>query len=348
MCARFINDTNKVVGIHESGTYGFQEAGAEGAAGSTFWMGQVMENSITDEQNYIESRYMGTATQNYDSMEDGPRDVTGTLTLHPHDMRFLFWAIGSTVEVSGATATTATHAVSEVNSDVWQSPFTSGTGTHPAPMSFTIEDSKQSPGTGRNFIRTLNGCVIDTCTLTLTQGEKASMEVSYIAQSLIPSSGTTTTLVNSGTQALTPYLWSDAILTIAGSTMDTANEITFEVARNTVAPHYVNGSRVIGTPYHTNRNYTLNITKDLDGLDSMWLYEQYYRGGSSFNATLDLNADIAAIGSKHTIIIMSGCRITAMDNPSTADEGTTETTIEVRPQSVTGSSFDRTHLYNPF
>ena len=76
-------------------------------------------------------------------MEKGVKDVTGTLTLHPHDMRYMFYAIGSIVEVSGATLAEASHGVSEVNSNVWQSPFTSGTGTHPAPMSFTLEDSKQ-------------------------------------------------------------------------------------------------------------------------------------------------------------------------------------------------------------
>jgi hypothetical protein len=345
--ARFISDYNKVVGIHESGTYAVQETGAVGAAGSTFWIGQVTENSIENAQNHIETKYMGTASRSFDSIILGPNDVTGTLTYHPHDMRLMFFAIGSIVEVSGATLTTATHGVTQINSDVWQSPFTSGTNQQTAPMSFTIEDSKQSPGTGRNFIRTVNGAVVNTATLTLTQGEKAVMEIAYIGQSEKFSSGTTTILINSGTSALTPYLWANASLTLAGSVMDTAKEISFEVNNNIEAPHYINGSRVIGVPYAGNREYTLNVTADLDGTNASFLYEQYYLGGSSFNGTLDLNADVTAIGSKHTIFYLSGCKITGMDNPSTA-EGTTETAIEIRPQNVTGSVFDKTHKYCPW
>jgi len=349
--ARFIGDQNKIVGIHESGTYAHNCAGTDTVAGSTFWIGQVTENSIDDAENRIEDRYMGTGKRTYDTMELGPNDVTGTLTYHPHDMRLLFYAIGSIVEVSGATATTCTHAVSEVNSDVWQSPFTSGTNTHPAPMSFTLEDSKQSPGTGRNFIRTLKGCTTNVTTLTLAQGEKATIDVDYIAEHLLPSSGTTTTLVNSGLstdalkQSLAPYMWEHSLLTLAGSPMDTSTNISLEINENKVGKHYNNGSRVIGVPYGGNKDYTLNVTMDLDGQDAMWLYEQYYKGGSTFNGTLDMNADITAVGSKHTTLIFSGCEVTDMPNPSTADAETTETTLEIRPQTVAGSSWDRTHLY---
>ena len=346
--ARFVGDTNKIVGIHESGTYGVQEAGANGAAGSTFWIGQVTENTIDDNENYSADRHMGTGKRTYSSMEQGPKDVTGTLSYHPHDMRLFFYAIGSIVEVSGATASTCTHAVTEVNSDVWQSPFTSGTDTHPAPMSFTIEDSKQSVGTGRNFIRTLNGTVNNTATLTLSQSEKATMDIDYIAQDSPFTSGTTTTLVDSGTQALVPYMWDDCLLTLAGSVMDTAKEISLEVNTNMKAPHYINGSRVIGVPYAGAKDYTLNVTMDLDGQDAAWLYEKYYRGGSSFNGTLDMNADITAVGSKHTNIVMSGCHVTSMDNPSSADADTTETTIEIRPETVAGSVWDRTAYYLPW
>jgi len=339
--ARYIGDTNKVVGIHESGTY----AATGGMSGSTFWIGEVVDHSIDDAENYIDERYMGTGKRTFSTMEQGPEDATGTLSFHPHDMRLLFFAIGSIVEVSGATATTCTHAVSEVNSDVWQNPFVSGTNTHPAPMSFTLEDSKQSPGTGRNFIRTVKGATTNVTTLTLSKGEKATIDVDYIAEKVYPSSGTTTTLVYSGTQALTPYLWDDCLLTLAGSPMDTSNEISLEVNEYKTGKHYINGSRTIGVPFSSKKDYTLNVTMDLDGQDAMWLYQQYYKGGSKFNGVLDMNADITTVGSKHTTLIMSGCQVTSMDNPSTADAETTETTIEIRPQTVAGSSWDRTHLY---
>lgn len=346
--ARYIGDLQKIVGIHESGTYATQEAGANGAAGSTFWLGQVTDHSVDDKQGYTVDRYMGTGKRTFDTVTNGPRDVTGTLSLHPHDMRLLFFAIGSIVEVSGATATTCTHAVTEVNSDVWCSPFTSGTNLMSAPMSFSLEDSKQSPGTGRNFNRSINGCVINTATLTLSQGEKAKLDVDYIAQNLVIGSCTTTTLVNSGTSALIPYMWDNCLFTMAGSVMDTAKEIIFEINTNMKAPHYVNGSRVIGVPYEGVKDYLLKIKMDLDGNDAMWLYEDKFRNGTSFNATLDMNADVVATGSKHTTIVFSGCRIFNMGNPSNADVDTTETDVEIIPQTVAGSAWDTTHRYLPW
>jgi hypothetical protein len=51
-----------------------------------------------------------------------------------------------------------------------------------------------------------------------------------------------------------------------------------------------------------------------------------------------MNADSSA-GSKHAIFIMSGCYINSMENPSTS-EGVTESSIEIVPESVTGSEWN--------
>ncbi len=349
--ARYISDQNKVAGIHESGTYAVQEAGAEGATGSVFWFGEVTEHSVDDAENKIEDRFLGTATRNFDNFIQGPRDVTGTLTFNAQDMRLPFWAIGSVVSVPSGTGADNHdfHVVTEIATNVMQSAFTSGTNVLSAPMSFTIEDSKQSPGTGRNFIRTINGCVPNTVTISATQGEKVSIVVDYIGQTLKTSSGTTTTLVETTGSSIRPYLWSDTSVTIATSGLDTVKSIEFEINNNIEAPHYLNGSRDIGTPFQLNKNYTLTLTMDLDGNEADFLYNEFYKGNGSFNTTLDFNADgqVAAAGSAHALFFMSGCIITSMENPSTV-EGTTETTIEIRPQSVTGSAFEQTGNYNPF
>ena len=347
--AKYAADQNKVVGIFESGTYAKEMA----AGGSTFWLGEVTDNSIDDAEGLIEDRYMGTANRSFAAFDQGPQDVTGTLTLHPVDMRLMFWAIGSIVEVSGATATTCTHAVSEVNSDVCQNVFVSGTGQDMnVPMCFTIEDSKQAPGTGRNFIRTIAGNVLDTITLTARQGEKLTVDVDYIGQSLTPSSGTTTSIVDSGTK---PYMWSDCALTLAGSPMDTSKEFSLAIASNMIVNHYIGSSalgrfhgRVIAPPVAGNRNNTLSLTMDLPSDDAVWLYEQKYKGGSTFNAVWDLNSDgLGRAGSLHTTFIMSGCQILSMDNPSVL-EGLNETTLEIRPKSVAGSAWDTISNYNPW
>jgi hypothetical protein len=333
--ARYLGDQNKVTFFHESGTY----AVPSGTTG--IWAGQVTEHSITDAENKLINRFLGTADRSYDSIELGPRDVEGTLTYHPQDMRLMFMAIGSTTDTSG---TASQHNCTEINTNVRQSAFTSGT-LNP-PISFTIEDSKQAAGTGQNFIRTINGCVPSSTTLTATQGEKINIELNYNGQTLVFSSGTTTTVTE---ETNTPYLWSNTTLTVSGMSIATAKEVSLEVNQNLEAPHYLNGSRDIGTPFPKNREYTLNITMDLDaaGDQAKTLYNGLYKTNAKFNSVLDLNADVST-SSQHAIFTMSGCRITSMENPSVI-EGATESTIEIRPENVSAVSYDSTAataLYN--
>jgi len=286
------------------------------------------------------NRYLGTASRNFGEINQGPIDVTGTLTMHPQDMRFAFWAIGSGADSAAGSA--VSHLVVETSTSSWQSPFTSGTDRLQAPISFTLEDSKQSPGTGNNFIRTVNGCVASSVTINATQGEKVSMDVNYIGQSLTHSSGATTALTE---ELNRPYLWSDCSLTLSGNTLETAKDISFEINNNTEAPHYVNGSRVIAAPFPGQKDYTLSVTADLSAPLADVLYTDLFKGDGAFNATFDLNADVTA-GSQHTIFAMSGCKIMTMDAPSTID-GTSEITMEIKPQSVIGSAFDRV-VYGAF
>ena len=353
--ARYGADQNKVIGVHESGAYANPVySGTAMVGGSAFWLGQVTDHSIDDAEGLIENRYMGTSNRTFASYDQGPQDVTGTLTLHPVDMRLAFWAIGSVEDVSGATATTCTHAVQEIDSDVCQNFFVSGTGQDmTVPMCFTIEDSKQAPGANRNFIRNVKGCVLNTVTIAASQGEKVTVDVDYIAQSVVYTpSGTTTTIIDSGT---TPYMWSDCTLTLAGSPMDTAKAFSLAIAKNMIVDHYIGSStlsktygRLIAPPVEGNRDYTLSLTMDLPSDDAFWIYDTMYKGGSTFNTTWDLDSDaVGQVGSRHAFFAMSGCQIISMDNPSTT-EGLNETTLEIKPQHITGSAWDTISNYNPW
>lgn len=338
--ARFLGDQNKVLLLHESGLY------SSTLAGSSVWIGQVMSNSFDSDEGFIESKYLGTLSRNFDRFDNGPRTYTGTLEYSPQDMRLVFYSIGSVFSVSG---TQSRHTVTEINSDVRQSGWTSGT-LNP-PISFSLEDSKTSVGTGRNFVRTIRGVIPNTTTLTLTQNEKVMVSVDYLAQVQAVSSGTTTTVTEVTTR---PYLWSDASLTVGqggnGSVLQTPKTIELVINQNRTGPHYLTGSREISIPFNGNRDYTLNVTMDLDGTESDMLYNNFFRGGSSFNTTLDLNGDNTTIGSKHTLFYMSGCRIISMQNPSEV-EGITESTIEIRPQTINAEEWNNSivsGLYTPF
>ena len=335
---RFISDQNKLVLIQESGTYA-------NTSGTGQWIGQVTEVAITDEENKIIDRYLGRANRDFHAADLGPRDVSVDVTYYPQDMKLLFHAIGSVQDLAG-TATAVAHYVNEVNNDQWISPFTSGTGKQAAPVSFTFEDSKSSPGTGRNAIRTVKGCIPDTVTLSSSNGEKVTIEASYIGQTLTYSSGASTAVTDIAT---VPYLWNHCTITVSGLVLDTTKDFDFEINNNLEAPHYINGSRDIGTPFFKNREYTLNITADLDADKADTLYNSLYKNTGTtvaFNTTIDLNGD-RTTGSLHTILFLSGCRMTAMDYDSVV-EGPVEASIEITAQSVIGSSIDITTKYCPW
>lgn len=332
--ARYISDQNKVALLHESGTYAV-------TSGNGIWPGQVTDHTVTDEEGIIVSRYLGTASRSYSDTDQGPRDVTGTLNYNPQDMRFIFWAIGSTYDESGANSF---HTATQINTDSILSPFTSGTQN--PPVSFTIEDSKQAPGTGKNFIRTVRGCVLNSTELSCSQGEKWQVNVDYIGQNLEFSSGTTTSITEETNR---PYLWNDSTLTVGGSNIDHAKSISLTINNNMSQPHYLNGSRDIATPYPGNFDLTLSITLDLDSDEGKQLYNNLYKGGSSFNAVLDLDA--SRTGSQHAIFTMSGCNIVNTPDLPSPNEDVNEATIEVMPQTITAQSWDSTDAtlkYNPW
>ena len=334
--ARYTNDQNAVIGIHESGTY------AGSIIGSTFWIGQVQSHDITDNEGIIDQRYLGTASRNIAQFIQGPRDVNGTLVYNPSDMRLIFWSIGSTRSVSG---TSSTFAVQEIENNVRQSPYTSG-ALNP-PISFTIEDSKTTAGTGQNFIRRIRGVVPNVTTLKASQGDKIEVNLEYLGQTLEHASGANTTFI---ALTRTPYLWNHTSMTLAGSSVDTAKEVEFVIDNSREGPHYLNGSRDISIPLNGNRNYTFNLTLDWEGIYAERLYRNFYKGGSTFNMTLDMNADNSA-GSQHTTFVLSGCIIEPTPGIPSPFEGISEATLTIKPTTVTGSewnSFLSGGIYGPY
>lgn len=245
-------------------------------------------------------------------------------------MQIAFYGVGSIYDVSGTN--TSVHYVTEINSDVVQSPFTSGTSN--VPKSFQLEDSKAAPGTGRNFVRKVRGAIPVTTTISASQGEKVNVSVDYVAQTVDFSSGTIST---AGIQGHTPYLWSHASVNVAGSQLKTVKSAELTINQNTEGPHYLLGSRVITAPYQGNREYTFSITMDADADDLNLLYDDLYRVNGSFHAVFDLNAD--STGSQHTIFTMSGCRIVSTPDIPSPFEGINEVTFELMPQSLSAVEY---------
>lgn len=332
---RYLSDQNKLALLFESGTYGI----TSGGAGTGNWIGEVIDHSVTDEESILEDRFLGALTRSTSVYQGGPRNVNGTISYRPTDMRLLFWAIGSTNEFNG-TGTAKIHYANQVNTNTWQSPFVSGTGQLNGPISFALEDSKTTAGS--YFTRTIKGICLNNISLTATQGEKVTIDADYIAQNMAFSGGTSTLTVTIPTT--TPYLWSNCTLTLSGNTANTAKDVKLTINQNLEGPHYLNGSRDIAAPILGNRENTLDVTLDLDDQVGNLLYSMY-KNNAKFNSTFDLNAD-STTGSQHTILFMSGCIIKSMEVPSEI-EGVVESTVSIMTPTIIGSSID-TINYNPF
>lgn len=332
--SRYIGDQNKVGLKYESGTY----ASASGTTGQ--WVGLVQENEIDDQTGVEPVRYAGNASRDVGIFVDGPLDFTGTLRFFPQDWRFLNFALGSCVDAGSPSP--YTHTLSAINSDVGNA-FTSGT-LNPF-ISFTVEDSKTAPGTGTNNVRTANGCVVDSLEISASQGGIVEVNVDYVAQNVVYSSGTTTTVTAATTR---PFLWSDVKLHVpSGTVINELKEFTFRINNGLIPPHYLNGSRVIDVPVPTMRDYELTATVDSTSERFKTFYDQYFRGGSTFNVLLEVTDAAAGAGSRDILISMSGCKLVDMTNPSQL-EGVNENTLTVRPKTVTAIVNDTIQLYNPW
>jgi len=329
--ARYVSDQNQVAFIYESGTYA-------SVSGNGFWPGLVQSHDIDESMGVINLRYIGAGDRNVDQFVDGPEDYTGTLSLHPQNWRFLAFALGSCVD--GGSPSPYTHVISETNSDNGNA-FTSGVA-NPF-MSFTLEDGHQFDATnGLNFVRTINGCVVNSLTISATQGEAATMEVNYIGQALSFGSEAVTSITEDTAR---PFLWKDFQLQIpSGTVYCEMTDFSWSINNNLEAPHYICGSRVIGAPIPLNRDYELTATFHGTSEHTKTLYDQYFTGGSTFNAMLQ---GIASTGSREIYVIMSGCKMTDMSAPSPV-EGVNTQSITINPATCVVHVNDLTELYNPW
>lgn len=330
MCARYFGDQNQSAFYYESGTYANISGGAH-------WIGMVTDHSPDEQENINRTRYQGTDSRNVSKFHKGPRDFDGTINYHPQDWKLLGYALGSIVD--GGSPSPYTHTLKELdNRDL--NPWTSGT-RNPFP-SLGFEVAQQAAGTGQNFLRNVRGAVVNVWTLQADQGEPISVDVNYMAQNITNSSGAKASVTEASTRS---YLWDDLSIEVpSGTSVENLKSLTFSVNNNLDRRHYMNGSVVAAEPAPQNRDYTLDLTVDGNSEQTKTFYQQYFQGGSTFNAMLNV---IAEAGSRQIHITLSGCRLVDMDAPNPV-EGTDEQTINIEPQSVSAVVDDTIELYAPW
>jgi len=322
-------DQNQTGFFYESGLYA-------NASGTQHWIGQVQEAPIDEELNRIRQRYQGTDSRNVSTFLDGPHGFTGNLNYNPQDWKFLMFALGSNVD-SGSPSP-YTHTISESDNGEGNA-FTSGTR---CPfMSFGLEVAQKTSVAGENYIRTVNGANVDTLTISASQGEKVVCNVDYIANSVVYSSGAATALTPTTTR---PFLWDDCSVEIGATAVQNLISFDWSIANNPDAKHLLNGSKEISSPTMDNREYSMTATVEGNSSQTKAFYEQYFLGGSTFNAKLTIDA---STGSRDMILTMSGCSMVDMDSPHGV-EGTNEQTLTIEPQIVDIVINDTIELYNPW
>lgn len=333
----FVGDQNQVIFIHESGNYAH-------TSGLAQWIGLVQSSTSTDSENIQQVRYVGGGDRNVDIFVNGPLDHEGTISFLAQDLRFMGFAMGSIVDRSGLGP--GSHLLSETNSNDGNA-FTSGTNSiHNPFLSFTIEDSYQGPAAGSNFIRTMRGCMIDTYSISASEGGMVEAEMSFKGESNEHSSGAVTAVTATTDR---PLLWQDVVLNIpSGTKITELKSFTFSINNNLNTPHYLTGSRGIVHPIPLNREYELAITINSTFTDmTKTFYANNFRSGTIFNVLLEITDASAGAGSRDYFISMSGCRITDMDMP-TPNEDVDEATITIIPQTVSVIAEDTITFYNIF
>ena len=314
--SKYISDQNQFAFTYESGTYGT-------GSGTRQWVGLVQEHTPDESTNVISIRYQGSTDRNVNMFEDGNLDFTGTFSYFPQDWKFLGFGLGLIAE----TAAAGSHVLTELNNN-----DTNYAVPNQSLSSFTLEDSKNNGTAGSNFIRTINGCMVNSITATFAQGEPVMCEVDYVAQNSTFSSGAVVAVTPSTTR---PYMFSNSLLHMpSGTKIDNATSFSLSINNNLEPGHYNNGSRVIGDLLPLNRDYELGATVKMDSINAKTFYDQYFIGGSEFNAMIE---SVGAPGSVY--ITMSGCKISDMETPSPI-EGTMDQSLTIIPKVVSAIVFD--------
>jgi len=294
--------------------YGFETTwGGSPCATVDQWFGYGTEPHTMDEsEGYEAIRYVGGANRNIDTILDGAKEYTGTVTINPQRAISFRLALGKS-SCAGSPSTT-THTISE-------------SGTLP---SFDIEDF--AGGVAGSYLkRTLVGCTVDSMTLRCAEGEKVEQEINYIAKrgyDLVSDK----TSVTAGSDK--PYKWEECLLVISGGgvhgNVDSTKEWSWTINNNLDAPNYQDATQYIGQPIPGDRDYEVTATLNATAGSARDWYHKFFKGGSTFNMNIFI---FRTSGSDDVNIAMSGCKMMDCDVPLRRS-GTIEQTWTVRPENT--------------
>jgi len=281
------------------------------------WFGEAFDDAHVPDENFGKNkdpiRYVGAAgDRNVSKFIDTNSEFTGTITFNVQKP-FIWWLGMGTVTSTGSPSTPVTHTMTE-----------SGGNYLP---SFTLEDW-QGSGTDMNVKRVYEGCTIDSMTLRCSEGEKVENEISYIAETMTPSSGTKSTIT---AMSGNTFRWEHCQLNISGAGIDgmfeSLKEWSWTLNNNLDAKRYQKNTGNISQPIPGDRDYEFTLTVDAPvGSAALW-YDTYKKNGSPFELNLYM---FRTSGTDDVKINMSGCRAIDIDQPIKS-KGVPEQVWTVKP-----------------
>src|SRR3990167_5776508 len=321
----FVADQTQLSWVYESGSY-------LSGSGNNYWPGMVQEHSVDESMGVINSRYLGTASQDVGQFIDGQITLAGTLRLFPQDWKWLYFAFGRAVD--GGSPSPYSHTITAHNSNQRSMEI----ANQPLP-SFQMWDMKSMGTTGSAHNRFFLGCLVDTLRLSATENNPLELEMTYLAGSVSFGSGAQPSVTADTSR---PFIWSDCKFHLpSGTTVNELKSFEFNINRNLIQPNYVDAKRAPGVPIPVNRDYEVTVTTNATATWGKVFYDQYFVGGSTFNALFEA---VASTGSRELFLAMSGCKMSSMTEPS-ANEGIHEFTLTFNQQTANAIAADTTQYW---
>ena len=319
----FNADQNKTIFFYESGTYA-------SPSGEAQWAGKVQDFNPTADVVIETTRMQGTATRGVDEFDRTIEDYSCDISKYPQDWKSLYFALG----LCTTTGTDPyTHTITQINND-----DSNGVSAGTVLPSITLENSEAN--TDGTLIRTYNGAVLDSLSITSDGTGIISCDETWMAQNEIITSGAATSVT-----AQTTHAWVASIFSgeIGAVTVDELKGWNFTINNNLEGNHYSNGSRIVAGFDAGNVDFEYTPTFDATFVNAHDLYAKY-KAGTEFNCILN---GVYTTGSRTLAITMSGCIITSLDHPS-SNEGKNEINPTIVPKTASVIAVDAIPIYKAF
>lgn len=284
-------------------------------------IGRVKSVNFTMTNNFFRTQGMGEG-RNVTGTFTGPFDCSGTIEWEVDDFTFMQYAIGDRAGTGTLADPFELQERDNIGYDATNIP--------------TLSIEIGSQGDTQDDVTTFDGCVLNSFTLTATQGETLKASAEIIARSV----ATSTTLETYTAPTTRVFVFHEGNVTIGADTLHcSAFELTIS---NNIETHRRLGTRFIQLPTTGMRKYDFSITlrKKFDDTASILSGTElraYFFGAATAPATaavitayqvnLNLNEGTGASGDRVVNINLATCYFESWSEPIALEGGVIEVTV---------------------